>query len=461
MTTQDRTSDGFSDLAQWMDAEADPAAESPEDARRRRRRRRTVWIVALVLVAIVVGVPGGYVAWALNAPLPPPTGSAQAPALPVGTAVTLALPSDGASAISVSGAEAYLGPDASGIWAASGTDEARPIGSISKLITALVVLNAKPLASAEDPGPTLTFDEADNDLYDKYYVMGATIAAMPTGSAMSQHDALATMLLPSASNYAEAVSTWAFGSQSAFVSATRRWLAENGMTGTTIVEPTGINPRNTSTKTDLLTLGRLAAAQPVIAQLAATNSLTVPGAGVLHNTNDLLGESGITGLKTGNLGENSYNLLYTATLDAGPAGPLSVTGVSLGGFSHDSVNAGVLALLASIRGGFHDVAVATAGQRIGTVRTEWGATAAIVIDEDRSLYTWSDTPITVSLRIPALDAPGAAGPVLIAPEDGAVIGTITWTAGPNTVESDVRIEGTIEQPSEWWRLTHPGQLGNG
>ena len=98
-----------------------------------------------------------------------------------------------------------------------------------------------------DPGPTITFDKADHDLYDKYYVMGATIARMPTGSSMSLRDALATMLIPSASNYAEAVSTWAFGSQGAFLDAARRWLAAHGLTGTTIVEPTGISARNTST----------------------------------------------------------------------------------------------------------------------------------------------------------------------------------------------------------------------
>lgn len=61
--------------------------------------------------------------------------------------------------------------------------------------------------------------------------------------------------------------------------------------------------------------------------------------------------------------------LNTATLDVGAAGPLAVTGVMLGGFSHDTVNAAVLALLTSIRAGFHVVPLATAEQRIGTYST--------------------------------------------------------------------------------------------
>ena len=117
--------------------------------------------------------------------------------------------------ISVSGAEEYLPPEASGNWMASGGGEPRSIASITKLITAMVILSVKPLAGADDPGPDITFSKADHALYDKYYVLGATIAPMPAGITMSEHQALEAMLIPSASNYAEAMATWAFGSQSA------------------------------------------------------------------------------------------------------------------------------------------------------------------------------------------------------------------------------------------------------
>jgi D-alanyl-D-alanine carboxypeptidase (penicillin-binding protein 5/6) len=452
MTTDDSSPDGLAGLTELMSrdqgssgrgssGEADPAA--------RRRRRRGGWIVAAVVLALLVGAPGAYVAWALNAPVAAPAVASQTPQVAAPAAVALALPAEGASAISISGADEYLGAGASGIWATSGTDEARPIASISKLITALVILDARPLSSADDPGPTTTFSKADHDLYDEYYVLGATIAAMPTGSSMSQHDALAMMLIPSASNYAEAVSTWAFGSQGAFVGAAQRWLAAHGLTGTTIVEPTGISSRNTSTPADLIAIGKLAAADPVIAQIVATPSVSLPGPGWMPNTNDLLGSGGITGLKTGNLGEGRYNLLYTASLEVGTASPLSVTGVMLGGSSHQSVNASVLALLDSIRAGFHVVPLAIAGQDVGSFSTPWGSSARMVVGEDASIFTWSDTPITATMET---TTPAAY-------EDGEEIGTITWTAGPNTATAAVRIEGTIDPPTDWWRLTHPGELG--
>ena len=216
------------------------------------------------------------------------------------------------------------------------------------------------------------------------------------------------------------------------------------------MEPTGISSRNTSTPADLLAIAKLAAAHPAIAQIAATSSISIPGAGQLYNTNGLLGTAGITGLKTGNLGEGTHSLLYTATLDVGAADPLAVTGVVLGGASRESVNLTVVAALESIRSGFHAVPVATEGQEVGSITTPWGSTATLVIGESASIFTWSDTPIALTMDI---DAP----PLY---RDGTTVGSLTWTAGPNTVTAPVKIAGSIDPPTEWWRLTHPSELGS-
>jgi D-alanyl-D-alanine carboxypeptidase (penicillin-binding protein 5/6) len=441
--------DEFSDLTELLSDEWDEPGRRPVDLVARRRRRRIGLIVTAVLLFVLVAVPGGYVWWALTAPVSAPVVETHEPPVTVPAAAAVALPSTGASAIAVAGGDEYLGADASGIWATSGTGEPRSIASITKVITALVILDRHPLADASDPGPTITFSKADHDLYDQYYVRGATIAAMPTGSSMSLHDAIATMLIPSASNYAEAVSTWAFGSQGAFRGAAQRWLAANGLTGTTLVEPTGLDARNTSTPADLIALGKLAAANPTIASIAATPSLSLPGPGRMANTNDLLGSNGITGLKTGNLGEGTYNLLFTASVPVGTAAPLSVTGVVLGGYTRANVNHDVMALIDSIRAGFHEVPVAERDQRVGTITTPWGSSAQIVVSDYVTIFTWSDTPITVEMTTTR-------------PEtytDGEVIGTLTWTAGPNTVTSPIEIDGDIVPPTESWRLMNPGALG--
>lgn len=449
MTATDQPVDGLSDFADLMAHEEEFGGDPIDPAVRRKRRLRGLIIFSVVL-ALLLAMTGGYIGWALTAPLNPPSVTTTTPQAPVGAAAVIATPAAAASVISVAGGDDYLGAEASGTWSATGTSEPLPIASITKLITALVIVDAVPLASADDPGPTITFSKADHDLYDQYYVQGATIAPMPTGTSMSLHDALAAMLIPSASNYADALSSRIFGSRNAFLGATREWLASHGLTGTTVAEPTGLSPNNTSTPADLLAIAKLAAAHPAIAQIARTPAVSIPGAGRLNNTNGLLGVSGITGLKTGNLGEGTHNLLYTATLDVGAAAPLVVTGVVLGGASRESVNSSVTAALESIRSGFHQVPVATEGQEVGSVTTPWGASATLVIDEDASIFTWSDTPIAVTMDI---DTPSEY-------RDGTVVGSVTWTAGPQTVTVPVRIAASIDQPTEWWRLTHPSELGS-
>jgi D-alanyl-D-alanine carboxypeptidase (penicillin-binding protein 5/6) len=121
----------------------------------------------------------------------------------------------------------------------------------------------------------------------------------------------------------------------------------------------------------------------------------------------------------------------------------------LGGYSRASVDQDVVTLLNSIRNGFHSVVLATGGQEVGTYSTPWGATAHIVLADGASIFTWSDTPVTATMET---STPSTY-------DDGEIVGTVTWTAGPNTATADLEIEGTIVPPTEWWRLTHPSELG--
>ena len=322
------------------------------------------------------------------------------------------------------------------------------MASISKLITAMVILNAKPLAGS-DPGPSITFSKADHDLYDKYYLLNATVAALPTGSSMSERNALETMLVVSACNYSEAMADWAFGSNAGFLSAAKKWLAANGMTHTRMVESTGIDPHNVSTPSDLITLGKLAEANPVIVDIVAKTGLDVPFLQGLPTTNTLLGTDGVTGLKTGNLDGYGFDLLYSATVRVtGIDKPLTVIGVVLGGATRESVNDDVTHFLDSLTAAFHQIQVAKAGQVVGTYTTPWGASATMQLQSSASLYTYSDTKITATMTTSALKT-GTGG---------EKVGSATFTAGTATVTVPVVLYGSITPPTAWWRLTHPQDL---
>jgi len=335
-----------------------------------------------------------------------------------------------------------------GIFNATGGNEARPIASISKVITALVILTAKPLNPGE-AGPTLTFGKAENDSYDKYYVLGATIAPMKIGSSMSQHDALSMMLMVSASNYAEVTSTWALGSPAATRSATNRWLAANGLTGTTMVEPTGIDPRNVSTPTDLIKIARLAMANPVVAEIVGTKNAQLGSLGMQSNRNPVLGVDGITGIKTGTLDEAGSCLLFSAVVDVpGLDAPLTIVGVVLGTANSGSAGDTARNMIATVKGGFHEVKLVVAGEHLGDYVTPWEDTASIEAGETATLFTWSDTPVTTTSTIE---------PVGIA-KDGTQVGSMTFTAGARTVTVPLELDGAINGPGGWWRVTHPREL---
>jgi D-alanyl-D-alanine carboxypeptidase (penicillin-binding protein 5/6) len=362
-------------------------------------------------------------------------------------AAVIALPQSGESAISISGGDDYLGSTADGIFASSGGAGALPMASISKLITAMVVLSARPLGTS-GTGPTITWDKADAALYDKYYVLNATIAAMKNGSSMSEHDALETMLVVSACNYAEAMADWAFGSEAGFVSAAKKWLKAHGLTGTTMVEPTGLDNRNKSTPSDLIALGKLAMADPAVAAMVGKTSLDVPALAGLPSTNDLLGTDGVNGIKTGTLDSDGSDLLFSAVVPVRAETTLTITGVVLGGSTRAAVDDDVKQTIESIQNGFHDVQLGSQGQVVGSYSTPWGAKASMVLAKDADAFTWSNTPITSTMKTTTLKK-GATG---------ETVGSVTWVAGKTTVTVPVVLKGSIRGPSTWWRLTHPSEL---
>jgi D-alanyl-D-alanine carboxypeptidase (penicillin-binding protein 5/6) len=215
-----------------------------------------------------------------------------------------------------------------------------------------------------------------------------------------------------------------------------------------VVETTGVDPRNTSTPSDLIAIGRLAMANPALASIVRSESITVAPLGTLMNSNPVLGDDGINGIKTGTLEDSGANLLFSATVDVGLEAPLTVIGIVLGGSSQAAVGNYVRSVLASITSGFHTVRLVKAGEVFGEYTTAWDDTARAVSTEAASLLTWSDTPVTVTMTV---------DPVATA-ADGAAVGSITYTAGVRTVTVPLALDDAIDGPGGWWRLGHPREL---
>ena len=398
-----------------------------------RRRRITVFTAAGVLL-----VGAFYLPMTLLAPLGGVAAVQSAPGLETLPAAALEWPALGASAV---GAIDYPG-----VLGTGGAATAAPIASITKVVTALVVLDAQPLQIG-DSGPDIEFTAKDVAIREKYRAINGKVEPVSAGTSLSQRQVMDVMLVESANNYAESLAVWAYGSLDEFLDAADAWLARNNLASTSIVEPTGMSPSNVSTASDLVALGKIALADPVVSAIVGTKVETVPVVGEITNSNDLLGVAGVRGIKTGTLDEAGACLLFAADYLVGGE-TVTIVGAVLGGVDHKTINAQVRTLLEDVEQSFHEVTLTTTGEVFASYTTAWGETVDLVAAEDASVVVWADTPVSFTMTAQDVGL-GAKG------DD---VGEATYTVGDETFTVPLELGASITDPGPFWRLTNPAAL---
>lgn len=396
-----------------------------------RRRRITVFGgLGLVLATAF------YLPFTLLAPLHATAAELDPFIAPVTSAPTLSFPGYGATAV---GAVDYPG-----VLAKSGTDDALPLASITKIVTALVTLEAKPLA-VDEAGPDIAFTAADVALYNDYIKRFGSVKPVRAGLVLTYRQVMELTVVASSNNYAHSLVNWAFGSEEAFVPVANAWLADHGLDSMVLTDSTGMNPENVGTASDLIELGRLALADPLVSVLVSTKNVSIPNVGEIKNTNKLLGDAGVRGIKTGTLDE--ANLLFAADYEVGKQ-TVTVIGVMLGAKNHTVLDQDVITLLASVKPGFQEVELAAVGQEYGSYSTLWGDSSEAVAAEAVTVVVWADTAISLLVK---------ARPVTFGVK-GEDIGTLSFTVGTATIEVPLELDATIDDPGAGWRLSHPTEL---
>lgn len=392
-------------------------------------RRFVVAVSTTLILLIGVGVPA-----AIVAPVPSASAEVVADLRRDTTVVAPVFPSFGSSAIGAVGME--------GVLATHGPQRPRTIASITKIITALVVLQAKPIDRGE-AGPTITFSQRDVDILAGVAARGGTFEQVQSGWKVSERAAIETMLIPSANNYAESLAIWAYGSVPKFLTAARAFLKTNGLNDTTLVDSNGLDDADTSTPTDLVALGKLALADPVIARTVSKATATEPNVGDLDNTNKLLGSHGIDGIKTGTYATGA-NLLFSAKVQVG-ARTVHLVGVVLGAKTHDQLDGRVPALLKSVTRGLHDVQLATKGQAFATYETKWGKVGKAVATADASVLVWGRAVVQREAEAESISGD----------RKGTPVGSVRFTVGERVVDVRLVLDRDVLAAPVWWRLTHP------
>jgi D-alanyl-D-alanine carboxypeptidase (penicillin-binding protein 5/6) len=391
--------------------------------------------VAFGVVAGVFVVVLGLGTWNVLRPLPAVTVHQQTIAVQTPAASDLAWPATGETAIEAQGVTPLL---------THGEQKTLPTASIAKIITALTVLQQKPL-ELNDLGPTITLTQADLDIYNNYVAKDGSVVHVAPGEQLTEYQALQALLLPSANNVADSLAIWAFGSLEAYRTAATQYVKQLGMAATTIgADASGLDPGTASTPPDMVRLGEQAMAHPVVAQIVAQKSAVLPVEGTVYNVNSLLGKSGIVGIKTGNSDEVGGNLLFSAKTEVAPEKVVTIIGVVAG---RADLNAALNAsppLIDSVKANLYLANPIHAGETVATYSSAWGETTKAVAKKDLSFVAWKGAAITPKVTLQKTN---------LSYTEGAAVGSVSATAGTGSGTTDATLTSTLAGPTFWWRLT--------
>lgn len=190
-------------------------------------------------------------------------------------------------------------------------DAVLPIASISKLLTAMVVLDSRaPMSEML----TITAEDIDTERHSS--------SRLAVGTTLSRGEMLHLALMASENRAANALGRHHPGGLATFVAAMNRKAQAIGMRDSSFVEPTGLSAANVANAHDLVRLVREAARYPLLRSYSTTPGMTVDTGYrqvSYHNTNRLVKAGWEIGIqKTGYISEAGRCLVMQTLVDGRP-----------------------------------------------------------------------------------------------------------------------------------------------
>ena len=144
---------------------------------------------------------------------------------------------------------------------AKAADEVTPIASVTKLMTAMVVLDGQ-----QSLDEVLDIDTADYD-----YLKNSS-SRLRAGTMLTRREMLRLALMSSENRAAASLARHFPGGTQAFITAMNFKALSLGLAHTHYSDPTGLSPENVSTASDLAKLVQVAAEYPLIRDFTTTPS---------------------------------------------------------------------------------------------------------------------------------------------------------------------------------------------
>jgi D-alanyl-D-alanine carboxypeptidase (penicillin-binding protein 5/6) len=420
-------------LSAWGMEIADRARGHGRRSRARSLGRTLLRVVVGLLILVVAA--GALAIYQLVRPLPKLQVALVVPRqirLP-GTPPGLPWPAQGEAALYVVG-KGWLGP--------VGGEQAVPIASVAKIMTALVVLRDHPLAPGSS-GPLIPIEASDVLAYRAELAQRDSVVAVAPGERLTERQALEALLVASADNVADILARWDSGSIANFVAkmdATARLL---GLSHTHYADASGLSQQTTSDAIDQVKLAMVAMRNPVFAQIVAMPEVTLPVAGTVVSYNYDLGKDGIVGVKTGSDAAAGGCLVFLAKNPGEPAIYGAILGQQSSTSTLDAVLQDALRLITPAEHAFVDAHIWQEGETLGYLKSPWGQHTAVVAASPVSVVGMSGSPVRISV---VLDLP--------TPPFGSAttVGRLDVYASGREIEVPLRTLAGMGGPSLSWRL---------
>jgi serine-type D-Ala-D-Ala carboxypeptidase (penicillin-binding protein 5/6) len=366
-------------------------------------------LLPFLLLSLLLPAGGSALLAIVSRATPPPT-----PVPPNGSpspfVSSLSTPADALPVPRIDAAASLLVDLGSGqVLVQESRDVARPIASLTKLMTALLILedDGGQLDRAVRIHPDAVFARGD-------YGGGSTLG-LRAGERVSIRGLLAGLLLGSANDAAEALAIERSGSVGAFVDAMNARARALGMSRTTFASPHGLDDRGVSSAADVLLLLRAAREHAAFRHLVASRFAVIRSdqapARRVQNRNVMLWlYPGASGVKTGTTAAAGWCLVATAR-----RGDRELAVIVLGG--RDEVFSDAAALLNHGFAAYRLQTLVAEGAALGSVRVRGGTVPVVAGERLRALV-----PVQGSEELERhfTVSPSAAFP----PASGSVVGTL-------------------------------------
>jgi serine-type D-Ala-D-Ala carboxypeptidase (penicillin-binding protein 5/6) len=333
-----------------------------------------------------------------------------------------------------------------GFIASSGNEQPMPAASVTKVMTALIILEDKQLQK-DQPGPSVTITDSDVQAYQAELADKQSVVEVQSGEQLSELQLLEGMLIPSANNFAEILARWDAGSIDAFVASMNKRAASLHLKHSTFVDVSGASPKTLSTPSDLMALGMVAMKEVVFAQIVAMPQVELPVGPIIktvYNVDGVLGQSGIVGIKTGS-GLAGANFLFAATAEV-DGHPVILYGCVMGLPTLARAFAVAETLVAVMKSGLHVRRLIAKNQAVAGYAAPWGGQADLLSTADVDLLEWPGMILRQRLDAPAIVVDNAI-------PAGTREGSEHVVLGDYSLDVELVTGSPLYPPGRLWKVT--------